>query len=717
MRLTDRDSQNVILHRDGVAGSRKRPFARTFAFKFLAVLAPTIVLANVLGHGLMAGMGVEEAQTEILYDLAVHTLLSTVATVLAVAVVSQRLLTTPLTRLVEAIRTNQFEGSRQAVDWSSQDEIGDLVVAFNDMQHRLSDGEARRRAFNERLVRFYNRAPAMLFSVDGEGTLIQVSENWLVSTGYARGEVIGRPLAGFLTPDSAATYEAEVLPHFLVHGDTPETPLRLRRRDGSVMDVVLSETTDQRIGGRYPLSLSVMSDISRTKAAERELVRLVLTDPGTGLANRRGFMEGLTQQIDALERAGRCGLAAVIDLDRFKRINDTHGHPAGDLLLATVARRLADNAGPGALVGRLGGDEFAIFLPFDPERRDPRAYGEGLLAEMRRPIALGPAEVEGFGSIGIAVFPHDGANAREILSAADLALYRAKEAGRNRVEVFDAGLAAALTLRAEREADIRAGLAGGWFELWIQPVFRLADGSIAGGEALLRMRHPTKGIVLPGEFIEVAEETGLIEPLGRFVLENALVLGPALDAASRDPNFFLSVNLSGGQVTPALPDMLADILYRTGCRPSSLVLEIIETAWLDDTDEQVNTIMQRVSDLGIRFALDDFGTGYSSLNYVQRFPVSLIKIDRSFTWAFGADSDPRIGALVRTMTTLGRELGLPIVAEGIESETERTRMAEAGATFGQGYHFAPPMPARAFLDLVAASRRPSRSAYETRAAG
>ncbi|MEJ1158219.1 putative bifunctional diguanylate cyclase/phosphodiesterase [Prosthecomicrobium sp. N25] len=646
-----------------------------------------------------------------------RTLIASLALVGIVILTNRRLVNEPLRRVTQAIRASQIDGSRQAVDWESDDEFGELAASFNEMQSRLQDAEQRRRSFNERLARLYNRTPAMLHCVDREGFLIHVSDHWLVATGYSRQEVIGRKLSEFLTPDSAAAYLNEILPAFSTRGETPETPLRLRRWDGTVLDVVLSETVDQWIGGKYPLSLSVMSDISRMKAAERELVRLALTDPVTGLANRRGFSEAVDQAAAQLGRGSGRALAVFIDLDRFKRINDTYGHAAGDRLLTTIAGRLAEAAGERAIVGRLGGDEFAVFVPCSAADAASAAPAERLLDVMRRPIDLGAAVVEASGSVGVARFPEDGTTGSDLLMAADLAVYRAKQSGRNRIEVFDRKLAEARTERHRQEQDVRAGLAHGWFEAHLQPIVRLSDGGITGGELLLRLRHPEKGLIYPGQFIAAAEECGLIEELGRFVLETAARIGPDLIALSGDEGFYLSVNLSGAQVTPDLPDLIRSLLARHGLKPQNLVLEIMETALLDDADA-VDRILTEIAGLGVRFALDDFGTGYSSLNYVDRFPVSVIKIDRSFTRALGEDGEAerRTQALVRTTITLGAELGLPIVAEGIERNEEMERMVELGVEYGQGYLFAPPMPHREFRQLLAASARTSqhRGDEETR---
>jgi diguanylate cyclase (GGDEF)-like protein/PAS domain S-box-containing protein len=671
----------------------------------VAATIPAMGDAVAAGHRLIASFATDGQRGHLRRAAAEAALLAagaTALTTLILLLLNRTLLVGPLTRARAAIDAAATGGGRGAVGWVAADEVGALIDSFNAIQARMAEADARRRLLNERLSLLYNRTPAMLHSVDRLGQLVHVSDHWLIATGYQRRQVIGQPLTRFLTPESAIAYEAETLPRFLATGQTAETQLQLVRADGSLMDVVLSETADNRISPDHPLSLSVMSDITRTKSAERELARLAATDAVTGLANRRGFLDQAERAIAALTRHGGEALVVCLDLDRFKRVNDTHGHAAGDALLRAIADRLARVAGPRAVVGRLGGDEFAVLMVGPGSAAGAEALGERLLTALRQPVDVGNAMVDPSGSVGFASYPDHGRTAGELLEAADLALYRAKATGRNRVERFDATLGHALADRREQEADLRAALEGGWFELFLQPIVDLSDGSIVGGEALLRMRHPSKGLLMPAPYVAAAEDCGLSEPLGRFVIEAAARLVHDLTRVSGRELFLVSVNVSAGQIGPSLVDQLGR-LVRDGLDAGSLVLEIMEAAFLDDA-EDVTMTLDAVATLGYRIALDDFGTGYSSLNNVNRFPVSVIKLDRSFTRALGDDrtADRRLQALVRTTVTLGTELKLPIVAEGIERTEEMERTIELGIGYGQGYLFAPPLPVAAFRELVAA---------------
>lgn len=605
----------------------------------------------------------------------------------------------PLSKLEKAMAESEADGTKHLVEWSSDDEVGRTIAAFNNMQRRLEEAERRRQETNACLDRLYNGTPALLHSVDRYGVLVHVSEYWLIETGYAREEVIGRPLDEFLTAESALAYHRRILPRFLETGITDDEPLRLVCRSGAIKDVLLAEIVDEA-APEGALSLSVMTDISEIKAVERELHRIAWIDPVSDLYNRRGFLDAVDDQIAALQERAEEALVFYLDLDRFKRVNDTFGHAAGDQLLRAIGTRLKATFGARALVGRLDGDEFAAFVPAAALDADICAVVERALDCIRAPVEIDSITIEPSGSIGVSRYPTDGRSAEDLLLAADIALYRAKNDGRDRAYTFDHGLAAEVAQRRARETDVRQGIAHGWFELFIQPIVRLADGRIVGGEALVRLRHPEKGLISPGEFIPAAEETGLIRPLGRLILSEAVRKIPAL-AAANGGSFYLSVNLSGSQVTDTLPEYLEQLLTENGVPASQLVLEIMETALLDDA-EKVNRILSRVSALGIRFALDDFGTGFSSLNYVNRFPVDIIKIDRSFTRRLTEDSHEaaRVRALVTTSVTLGRELGLGLVAEGIEHVAEFDRSVELGMEYGQGYLFSPPLPHDAFLQLA-----------------
>ena len=626
--------------------------------------------------------------------------------------INRRLVVRPLAMLEKAIADSKADGDKHLVEWNSDDEIGRAIEAFNGMQRRLEDAEQRRMATNERLDRLYNGTPAMLHSVDRYGVIVHVSDHWLVATGYAREEVLGRPLDEFLSAESAIAYHRRILPNFLATGLTDDEPLRLICRSGAIMDVMLAAIVDAG-GPEGDVSLSVMTDITDIKVAERELKRIASTDPVSDLYNRRGFLFAVDRALAQLTDNSGQGAVFYLDLDRFKRVNDTFGHAAGDRLLRVIGARLKVVFGERALVGRLGGDEFAAFVPLTPTDHTDRIV-EQALDSLRRPVDLDGTTVEPSGSIGIAHFPADGGDAAALLHAADLALYRAKNDGRDRAQHFDRRLVEVVAARREQETDIRNGLANGWFELFVQPIVRLSDGRIVGGEALVRLRHPQKGLVPPGRFIPAAEETGLIRPLGRFILREAVRRIPALVEANGGGAFYLSVNLSGSQVTESLPEFLEQLLEENNVPASRLVLEIMETALLDDA-EKVNGILARVSALGIRFALDDFGTGYSSLNYVSRFRVDMIKIDRSFTSRLTETSVEarRVTALVKTSVTLGQELGLSLVAEGIETAAELDRTCDLGIEYGQGYLFSPPLPLGDFVKLAEVnSARPGRKDVE-----
>ena len=446
-------------------------------------------------------------------------------------------------------------------------------------------------------------------------------------------------------------------------------------------------------------------------------------DPLTGLANRGRLHERLAHALGGPhpERVS----VLVLDLDGFKRVNDSLGHPAGDALLVQVAERLLSATRGSDTVARLGGDEFAVLVANARHAQDVVAVAERVLHALRTPFLLagpdgaGCAEAVVGTSVGIAQgaaragreAPGDAAAAVDaLLRDADLAMYRAKAAGKGRYAFFEPSMHAEAVSRLELEADLRAALARGEFHLLYQPIVALADGRVEGVEALVRWRHPLRGTVSPADFIPLAEETGIIVPLGRWVLREACRQARAWADAGRGGGLAVTVNVSGRQVyDPAFVDDVRQALASSGVDPRRLVLELTESVMIDRPELALERFTA-LKALGVRLAIDDFGTGYSALCYLQRFPIDVLKIDRSFV--DGLRKGGAQGALARTIVALGQALSLRTVAEGIEEAEQRAALCEVGCALGQGYLFARPLAPDAAAALFdagpAAARTPSR---------
>lgn len=449
----------------------------------------------------------------------------------------------------------------------------------------------------------------------------------------------------------------------------------------------------ERDGDGRPFRLSgVTQDITEKREAEERVAYMAHHDALTGLLNRAALRERLVEAIGRSRRGVRCAVLHL-DLDRFKEVNDAFGHAAGDELLRSVAARLLACVCRGDVVARLGGDEFVILRHGQEQPEDAARLAAGVIAALSRPHAVDGRQVSVGASIGVAVLPEDGADAAQVMRHADLALYGAKREGGGRFRFFEPGMQLRVQARRQLEEDLRRALEKGEFELHYQPLVNLAEGSVGGFEALLRWRHPQRGLVCPDEFIPVAEAMGLIVPLGRWTLARACA-----DAASWPQPLRVAVNLSAAQLAdPALEETVAAALAAAGLPPRRLELEITESLLLRDTEDTI-ALLRRLRASGAAISMDDFGTGYSSLSYLIKFPIDKVKIDRSFVLAM--DERPEGAAIIRAIAGLCRTLGIVTTVEGIETPAQRRQVAGQGCTEGQGYLFSPPCPAQAIPALL-----------------
>ncbi len=434
--------------------------------------------------------------------------------------------------------------------------------------------------------------------------------------------------------------------------------------------------------------VDIQEDITERKRFEERIAHLAHHDALTDLPNRVVLREHLTAALAAARREDRRFAVLILDLDRFKDINDTHGHLAGDAVLKELASRLRLCVREGDLVARLGGDEFAILESVSTNPSvEAVALAKRIIESLSSPFVFDEHNIMSATSIGIAVAPHDGADVDEILKNADLALYRAKALGRGTYCFFDPEMGQRMHERLALERDLRQALANKELELFYQPLINLKSNEICGCEALLRWNHPTRGRVSPAEFIPLAEETGLILPIGDWVLRQACA-----EAANWPADIKIAVNLSVAQFkSPNLVQQVISALATSGLAPRRLELEITESVMIEDGDAALVAV-SRLRDLGVTIALDDFGTGYSSLSYLHRFPFDKIKIDRSFVSCL-TDKNDQAAVILRAFSGLGISLGMATTAEGVETEEQLERVRAEGCTEVQGYYFSKPVPA------------------------
>ncbi|QKT03545.1 EAL domain-containing protein [Ectothiorhodospiraceae bacterium 2226] len=436
------------------------------------------------------------------------------------------------------------------------------------------------------------------------------------------------------------------------------------------------------------------------KRDEQRLYQLANHDPLTGLLNRPAFLAGVDQALGAARRQGVRAALLFLDLDNFKLVNDTLGHEAGDQLLQEVARRLQAPLRSHDLVARLGGDEFTVLCEL-AHSGDGRAVADKLLDTLAPPLVLGGHEFAVKGSIGISVFPDDGTTAAELLKHADVAMYRAKEAGGDTAHYFTADMNARTQARLRIEHELRAALTREEFCLHFQPQWHLASGALVGLEALVRWNHPERGLVGPAEFIAAAEANGLIVPLGNWVLRAACAQVAAWRARGL-PLVRLAVNLSPRQLLHEdVADVVARALHETGLPAQSLELELTETALMENVDESV-AVLHALRAQGVQLAIDDFGTGYSSLAHLKRLPIGRLKIDRGFVRDLTTNPDD--AAIVSATIALGHSLHRQVIAEGVESDEQLQFLKDAGCDEVQGYFLSRPLPATDIPALLVASR-------------
>jgi len=486
-----------------------------------------------------------------------------------------------------------------------------------------------------------------------------------------------------------------------IPGEPIVSQFRVVRPDGTVR-VLQSESEVEHNAAGMPVRLiGTTLDITERKQAEEALHYLAYYDPLTGLPNRTRFNDLLAVAVRRAHAQSGQGVAVLfLDLDRFKTVNDSLGHQRGDHLLALVATRLGECVTPGVLVSRFGGDEFAVLLEGVGDRSEAIATAERLHAALSTPFRLRGLELYTTASIGIAL-GEVSRDAAMLLRDADIAMYRAKARGRGQTVVFDGGMRVAVIRRMMIENDLQGALGRGEFRLVYEPVILLATGAVMGFEALLRWDHPRMGPLAPAEFIPIVEETGFVVPLGEWVLRAACqelgrwrVQHPSLGSVT------MNVNLSGSQVArPGLVERVAQILQETAIPATALHLEITERVLLDHTEVALETLT-RLHAMGVQIELDDFGVEYSSLNYLRRFPITAIKIDRSFieTCIVNAGDREVVGAMVR----LAHGLGIGVTAEGIECEEQQGYLRALGCEHGQGYYFAKPLTGNQALALLTA---------------
>jgi diguanylate cyclase (GGDEF)-like protein/PAS domain S-box-containing protein len=591
-------------------------------------------------------------------------------------------------------------GSESELPHGVQDGVTILAMQVGlALESALLTEDLHRRKSEARFKSLVQNSSDVMTVIGPDSTIRYQSPSVRRVLGYQPEELIGKRLLDMVHADDAVRV-VNVLSEVDGHDASTVLEFRWRHRDGAWLHVEslcsdLSE--DEEVGG------IVMNtrDVSERKAFEQQLQHQAFHDAVTGLANRALFRDRVEHALERQQRDDRPISVLLMDIDDFKTINDSLGHAAGDKLLTVVGERIRRCLRAADTAARLGGDEFAILLE-DAGFSRAAEVAERIMRVLERPVHIGEKEVFVRASVGIAIGDQDrkgGRAAEELLRNADVAMYMAKSQGKGRYQVFEPEMHAAALSRLELKADLQRAVEHREFELFYQPVFVLRTGLLSGVEALVRWRHPQRGLVPPMEFIPLAEETALIVRIGTWVLGEACRQAVMLqEKFPKEPPLTMSVNISARQLQhQSFIDEVRTVLRTSGFSPGSLIVEITETAMMQDTEMAIIRLNQ-LKDIGVKLAIDDFGTGYSSLNYLRRFPVDILKVDKSFIDEVSIGGEQ--SALTASIIKLAGTLQLLPVAEGIEREDQLDSLLELQCTLGQGFYFAEPMELEAVYRMV-----------------
>ena len=644
-----------------------------------------------------------------IYQRGTQTMLYSMLALVTIALVFATVITLLLERLVLSRLARLSTGVSQIASsgdldmrlpLTGNDEITSLKRSINSMLEALNRFQHQLRASEERYRTLVETSPDAIILTDLEGKIVLANRR--AAELYAcesEDELVGMSGMSLVAPESSELL-VESLSKVEEKGTVTSVECTLVGRDGTHFPAEVSITSVTDAHGKKVGHITIVRDITERKMLESQLEYQAFHDPLTNLPNRVLFTDRLEHALASTGRRGASVAVLFIDLDGFKVINDSLGHKAGDQLLVSVARRLLSAVRPGDTVARLGGDEFTVLLEDVTGMAQALAVGSRIIGHLQVPILLEGHEVSITASIGIALSTSSLDQPDDLLRDADIALYEAKEKGKARCAVFDVSMNSRAWKRLELEIELRRAIDQREFTLHYQPVVDLQSGEVRELEALVRWEHPERGLVPPKDFIPLAEETGLIVPIGQWVLAEACrQMRTWQDEQHEGIPQTVSVNLSARQLKePTLVYDLRAILDNSGLDASHVKLEITESVALENTEATIATLLELKS-LGVQLALDDFGTGYSSLVYLKRYPVDTLKLDRNFISGLGGNSEDT--AIVQAVIAFAKTLNLSVTAEGVETAEQLAELQRLGCDRAQGYYFARPMPAESVGNMLA----------------
>ncbi|MDX2488217.1 MAG: EAL domain-containing protein [Gammaproteobacteria bacterium] len=582
------------------------------------------------------------------------------------------------------------KGDNQAhVDWDTNDEFGTLATAINAMQYSLRNNQ---RILVDSALRYqdlYNKTPALLFSMNTDGTITDASVYFLNKLRYKKSELIGLSMSDMVCENFPGA-GSEIADRLENGGRLINFQTCIRTSSGDKIDVLINTISLPSPPDVHSsdTSLCVMTDISKQVHAQDTVFRQANYDVVTDLPNRFFFTTRFRSLLDAAQRAQNPVTVIFIDLDRFKWVNDTFGHSVGDALLAEAGSRIRNAVEERALVCRFGGDEFIVALHQSHDAVEQSKITEFLLQDLAEPFRILQHEIRLSASIGISSFPQDGVNPDELIGAADTAMYHAKNRGGDAYEYYEGDMHERIERQLQLDHVLRKGIEEERFSLVFQPIVDLKSKSSQLFEVLLRFSHPDFPNISPADFIPLAETTGLIRPIGQFVIRNALMHLHAMDNQG-DTRFSLTINLSPRQLQDeTFVDFLRDQLLYFHIDPGRIILEITENSLMENNIRNEKKL-EEIRQVGCLIAIDDFGTGFSSLSYLRRFAVDILKIDQAFIQR--VPNDEADSNLIRGIINMSREMGIAVIAEGVEKKNQYDFLVENGCDMAQGYYFSRPV--------------------------
>ncbi|MBI4986207.1 MAG: EAL domain-containing protein [Rhodocyclales bacterium] len=635
-------------------------------------------------------------------------LLAALVLATATLLLFKRLLS-PLQKITDAARALAAGERNVQLPNTSGGEVGALVDAFRYMLQGVAEREQDFMRLNVELEHRVNertaqlRLAAAVFENTSEGVVVTDADARIVSvnaaftdiTGYPAAEAIGAKPNLLRSDHHDAAFYRQLWQTLLETGRW-QGEVWNRRKGGEVYLEWLTINRIPEADGIPSCYVAVFNDITEQRRKDDHIRHLAFHDPLTGLPNRSLLQDRLQHAIERARRESGRLAVVFVDLDRFKGINDTLGHDVGDKLLQQVAQRIRSHLRSMDTVARMGGDEFVILLEDLKEPEHCAVLASAVIGDISQPLAIQGHTIHVGASLGIASFPEDGDDAVTLMKHADTAMYAAKTAGKGTYRFFRSEMMALATLRMQLELDLRHAIANGELELHYQPKVAIVSGEVHGVEALVRWRHPTRGLVAPGDFIPVAEDTGQIVALGDWVLQEACRQAALWQAQGLTPT--IAVNVSAKQLQHnALAERIVELTGAHGIPPSRLQIELTESVLMADPAKAAG-ILAHLRAIGATVAVDDFGTGYSSLAYLRRLPIDVLKIDRSFV--MNADQNDVDAQIVRTIIALGQSLRMTVVAEGVETEAQARLLGELGCEIAQGYFYARPQPAAALTSWL-----------------